>query len=63
SVVYNRQICIRYYYIGDFAHSYLLPKKHHNYEQKQATIHLYNLIKEVYNEHLKLQKKLYKESK
>lgn len=33
----------------DFNHDYVLPKKMHGYEQKQAVIELYNFVKEVYN--------------
>ncbi len=59
----GRYIGIRADYIGKFCHSYLLPRKVHGYEQKENSLKLYTFIKEVYNTHLKLQKKLYKENK
>ena len=59
----GKYIGIRADYIGKFCHSYLLPKKVHGYDQKEDSVKLYNFIKEVYNEHQKLQKKLYKENK
>lgn len=59
----GRYIGIRADFIGNFNHTYLLPKKVHGYEQKAAAYELYDFIKEVYNAHHDLQKQLYKESK
>ncbi len=33
----------------DFNHDYLLPKKMHGFEQKQAVTELYDFVKEFYN--------------
>lgn len=33
----------------DFVHDYVIPKKIRGYEQKEASLELYNFVKEVYN--------------
>jgi len=58
----GRYIGIRADYAG-FNHTYVLPKKIHGYEQKEARDSLYEFVKSVYNAHHDLQKKLYKENK
>lgn len=46
-----------------FVHTYLIPKKHCGYEQKEAREELYTFVKETYNVYYREQELLYKNNK
>ena len=61
--LWNKYIDIRADFMDGFNHTYVLPGKHHGFDQKAAVAELHDFIKTVYNAHHDEQKRLYKERK
>lgn len=61
--LWNRSIDIRADFMDGFKHTYMLPGKHHGFDQKAAVAELFEYVKAVYNAHHDEQKRLYKERK
>lgn len=61
--LWNKYVNIRADFMDGFSHTYVLPGKHHGFDQKAAAAELFEFVKTVYNAHQAEQKQLYKERK